>query len=282
MEIEINEKNKKIILDVLSNTIEIIQKIGDSEKKEQSDKKRLVLLDLIFRQYPNLNSVGLLFSQYFILKNYGNYLPIGLIMRCSLEDMLYAKYLLSFKNDPSIFENEIIVQSKNAISEYLEYIIEREPDYWMCSDDKKEEIKAKNIEDYNKFKIENPKFFDESGKIKNFRKLRKDIPNIRKYFDSDTIEKHGPCNMFKRIRSIELNFSYIYFEYKFYCLFEHYSFHTRKIMELNKYTLGHLALSIEFILRSLIDILEYLNVDSSYLKEIKETTKSLKQLLKHE
>jgi len=281
MEIEINEKNKQIILDTLSKPIEIIQKISDSEKK-QSDKKRLVILDLLFRQFPNLNSISLLLNQYFTLKNYGNTLPIGLIMRCCLEDMIFAKYLLTFKNNSVVFENEIIVQSKNAISEYLKYIIEQEPEYWMCSNKKKEEIKIKNIDRFNVFKIDYPQFFDESGEIKNFRKLRKDIPDIRKYFNSKTIDRHGPYNMFKRLKSVEFKFIYIYFEYKFYCLFEHYSFHTRKIMELNKYNFGHLALSFEFILRAIKDILEYLNVDNSYLTRIKETNKSLGELLKKE
>lgn len=282
MEIEINKKNKQIILDVISNTIDKIRKISISEHKEQSDTKRLVLLDLLYRQFPNLNSISLLLEQYFTLNNKGNTLPIGLIMRCSIEDMLFAKYLLTFKDNLSVFENEILVQSRNAIKQHLEYIIEKEPDYWICSDNKKEEIKLKNKGQYNAFKIDNPEFFNESGEIKNISALRKEIPDIRNYFNSESIKKQGPYYMFEKLKTIEFEFSYIYFEYKFYCLFEHYSFHTRKIMELNKYTFGHLAFSIEFILRAIVDILDYLNVDRSYLTEIIEIKKSLGELLKKE
>lgn len=282
MEIEINIKNRKIISDSLSKTIEIIQEIATSEAKKQPDIKKLVLLDLVFRQYPNLNSIDLLFNQYFSLNNTGNTLPIGLIMRCSLEDMIFAKYLLTFKDKPNIFENEILVQSKNAVKEYLEYVVLNEPEYWMCSDEKKEEVRLLNIESFNGFKKENPEFFDEFGKVKNFRKLRKDVPEIRQYFDSETIQRQGPCNMYKRLKVVDLQFSYIYFLYKFYCLYEHYSFHTRKILELNKFTFGYMALSTEFILRSLKDILEYARVDTKYVTKIRDINKSLAELLKIE
>lgn len=280
MEVEINEKNKTIIIDAISDSIEVIQEIGKSIDKEQSDTKRLVLLDLLFRQYPNLNSIGILFTQYFTLNNLGNTLPIGLIIRCSIEDMLYANYLLTFKNDPVVFENEIKVQSRNFISEYFEYLIENEPDHWKCSNEKREAVKSANLEIYNNFKKENPIFFDENGKIKNYRKLRRDVTNIHDYFDSQTIESQGPCSMFKRIKSVDIEFSYIYFEYKFFCLFEHYSLQTRKIMELNRFTFGHLSLSIEFILRAIANILDYLNIDPIYLSKIKKINNSLGGLIK--
>ena len=82
MEIEINKKNKEIILSTLSKTTEIIKKTSISQNNKLTDKKKLVLLDLLYRQFPNLNSIYLLFEQYFTMNNKGNTLPIGLIMRC--------------------------------------------------------------------------------------------------------------------------------------------------------------------------------------------------------
>lgn len=282
MEILINENNKKIIINAFSNTINVIRKVIESENKGHSDKKKLTLLDLLARLYPNLNSINLLFIQYFTLKNLGNSLPIGLIMRCCIEDMIFAKYLLTFKDNPDIFENEIIVQSKNSISEYAQFLFEKEPEYWKCSDEQKKELTLNNIAKYNAFKLENPMFFDELGKIKSIKKLRKDISNIQDYFDSKAIGNHGPSNMFKRIKSVELEFSYIYFEYRFYCLFEHYSFHTRKVIVFNEHAFGHLALSFEFILRGIKDILQYLNVDNEYLNKINEIKNSLGKIEKNE
>ena len=282
MEIEINTKNKQIILDVLYRAIDTIQKVSDSEQKKQSDKKRLVLFDLLYRQYPILNSIHILFEQYFTLNNMGNTLPIGLLMRCSLEDMLFAKYLLIYKDDSKMFENEILVQSRNTVKQYIEYLIKNRPDYWICSSDKKQEIKLKEEEDYNLFKIENPEFFNASGEIKSIKNLRKEIPNIGNYFNSGSINKQGPNCMHERLKSIDSSFSYIYFEYKFYCLFEHYSLRNRQVMELNEFTFGHLALSIELVLIAIVDILDYLNVNRDYLDEINEIKKSLGEVLKTE
>jgi hypothetical protein len=281
MEIEVSEKNRQILLDVLSESMSRIRKISISENKEQSDKKRLTLLDLLYRQFPVMNSISLLLEQYFDSGNYGNMLPIGLILRCSLEDMLFAKYLLTFKDNSIVFENEILVQSRNAIKQHLEYIVEKESDYWMCSDSEKEKIDLKNRRQYDDFKSDNPKFFNKSGKIKSINKLRNEIPNIQQYFNSNTINKQGPYFMFDRLKSVDFKFSYIYFQYKFYCLFEHYSFQTRRIMELNSFTFGHFAFSIEFILRAIIDILDYLNVDKTYKTEFISIKKSLGELLKN-
>lgn len=279
MEIEIDDKNRQVLLDVLFKTTGIIRKISDSGSNPKDDKKKLVLYDLLFRLYPNLNTISLLFEQYFTHKNYGNTVPMGLIMRCCLEDMIYAKYLLTFKDDPKVFENEIIVQSKNAVKEYLEYIIENEPDFWKCPDEKKAEIKTSRLEDYEVFKKANPQFFNENGKIKNFAQIRQAVPETSKYFDNITKTRQGPCNMYKRIKTVDFDFSYIYFIYKFYCLFEHYSFHTRDTMKLNNFTFGHIALGVEFILRAIINILEYLNIDKNIIIEVREINKTLGTLL---
>ena len=275
MLIEISEKNQAIVSRALSDTIDLVQEFAKSENKKQDDKKRLVLLDLIFRQYPNLNAVSILLENFFRLDNQGNNIPIGLILRCCLEDMMYAVYLITYQDDPEVLEREIMVQSKNAISEYIEYVIFREPEYWKCSPDRKQSIQEANKEIYETFKKDNPIFFDDTGKIKNFKKLRREIPNFRKYFNSENIDKQGPCSMYKRIKNVDLDFSYIYFEYKFYCLFEHYSFSTRKVLELNEFTFGHLALSIEFILRAMVRIMGYLNVDSKYPEKINAINKSM-------
>jgi hypothetical protein len=275
MLIEISKKNQAIVTNALSDTIDLIQEFAKSENKEQSDKKRLVLLDLIFRQYPNLNAISILLENYFKLNNQGNNIPIGLILRCGLEDMMYAIYLITFQDDPDVLEREIIVQSKNAISEYIEYVIFREPEYWKCSPEKKQSIQEANKRIYETFKKDNPVFFDDDGKLKNFRKLRREVPNYRNYFNSENIEKQGPCSMYKRLKTVDLDFSYIYFEYKFYCLFEHYSFSTRKILELNEFTFGHLAVSIEFILRSIVRIMVHLSVDSKFIEKINIINKSM-------
>jgi hypothetical protein len=275
MLIEISKKNQAIVTNALSDTIELIQEFAKSENKEQSDKKRLVLLDLIFRQYPNLNAISILLENYFKLNNQGNNIPIGLILRCGLEDMMYAIYLITFQDDPDVLEREIIVQSKNSISEYIEYVIFREPEYWKCSPEKKQSIQEANKGIYESFKKDNPVFFDDDGKLKNFRKLRREVPNYRNYFNSENIEKQGPCSMYKRLKTVDLDFSYIYFEYKFYCLFEHYSFSTRKVLELNEFTFGHLAVSIEFILRGIVRILGHLRVDSKFIEKINIINKSM-------
>jgi hypothetical protein len=275
MLIEVTKKNQVIVSNALADAIEVIQKFAASENKNQEDKKRLVLLDLIFRQYPNLNALSILLENYFALSNQGNNVPIGLILRCSLEDMMYAIYLITFQEDPDILENEITVQSKNAISEYIEYVIFREPEYWKCSIEQKKKTIESNKEVYENFKKENPIFFDETGSIKNFKKLRRDLPNIHKYFNSESISKHGPCSMYKRIKNVDLDFSYIYFEYKFYCLFEHYSFSTRKVLELNEFTFGHLTVSIEFIFRAMVRIMDYLKVDLKYPGSINSISKTM-------
>lgn len=281
MLIDFTKKNQEAVSNALSGSIDIIQEFAKTEKKNEEDKKRLVFLDLIFRQYPNLNSVSLLLENYYKLSNQGNNVTIGIIMRCCLEDMMYAIYLITFKDDTEVLENEITVQSKNAISQYIEYVIFKEPEYWKCSKEQKIAIRETNKETYEKFKKDNPIFFDETGKVKNFKKLRRDIPNIRKYFNAENINNHGPCSMYKRIKNFDLDFSYIYFEYKFYCLFEHYSFSTRRILELNEYTFGHLAVSIEFIFRAIVRIMAFLNVDSMYIDKLNYINKNMaEELLK--
>lgn len=282
MEIEITEKNTGILLDGLLKTIQEIKNLSASVNPKESEKKRLTMLDLLCRQFPNLNTIHLLLNQYFTERNLGNTLPIGLIMRCSLEDMMHARYLISFQDVPEIFENEIVVQSKNAISEYLQFIVENESEYWMLPEEEKEKFKTKAIEQYNLFKSENPIFFDEQGKVKPPKKLRRDIPNIRDFFDSSSIERQGPSTMFNRIKSVDLSFSYIYFEYKFYCLFEHYSFYTRNVTELNKFTFAQLALSFEFVLSGIIHIVEYLALDPKHMTEFKNIKLTLGDLLKEE
>jgi hypothetical protein len=281
MLLEFTKKHQETVSNALSDAIDLIQEFAKSENKNEEDKKRLVLLDLIFRQYPNLNSISLLLENFFKLSNQGNNVPIGIIMRCSLEDMMYGVYLITFQDDPEVLENEITVQSKNSISEYIEYVIFKEPEYWKCSNEQKLAIQETNKETYETFKKDNPIFFDETGKVKSFKKLRRDIPNIRKYFDSESICKQGPCSMYKRIKNVDLDFSYIYFEYKFYCLFEHYSFSTRRILELNEFTFGHLAVSIEFVFRGIVRIMTFLNVDSKYIDKLNSINKNMaEELLK--
>jgi len=282
MEIEISEKNTNIIFSVLSKTIEVLKNISVSITGKETDFKKLTLCDLLYRQFPNLNSINSLLTQYLTQKNLGNTLPIGLMIRCSLEDMMFARYLLSFMDVPDIFENEIIVQSKNSISEYLQYIVNNESEHWLLPEEEKEKFKSLTNTQYLTFKKNNSVFFDEQWNVKNFKELRIDIPNIENYFDSISILKHGPASMFTRIKTVDLSFSYIYFEYKFYCQFEHYSFHTRRIMELNGYTFAHLALSLEFVLRGIIYIIDYLSLDEKHISELIIIKKSLGDLLKKE
>jgi hypothetical protein len=279
MEIKVNKKNVDIVNSVLSNTNEIINKISHLQNIQQTDKKKLVLLDLLYRLYPNLNSISFLLNQYMELGNKGNVLPIGLIMRCCLEDMMFAKYLLSFQNNLGILENEISVQSKNFLSKYLKYFIENELEYWLCSPGKKAAAKVKNSQEYEKFKLDNKEFFDEQGKIRSINNLRKDVPGIKIYFNKESIKLNGPVQMYKQLKKSDFEFSYIYFEYKFYCLYEHYSFHTRKIMELNPFTFSHLTLSIEFVLSAMKDIFMFIEIDKSFVDGIIETKKQLGKLI---
>lgn len=167
MNIELNKTN----LGIINNSLNIVEKLlkdycVNIEKKE-FERLPLTFIDLIARYRVNLKSINYQLRLFMEDKESLSFLPIGLIMRCCLEDTIQAKYLLLFIDNPEIMKCEVNVISLNSIKSNLESYIREYPEYWKCSEEQKKKLKSELESSYQEYKKNNSIYFNERGKIKN-------------------------------------------------------------------------------------------------------------------
>ena len=280
-----NLENLNIITLVIDDMILVIKDLSSFENKKEQGTKRIVFIDLLYRSYANLKTIKYLLNNYLTDESGDVFLPIGLLMRCCLEDIIYANYLLSFKDYPEIIEKEIIVQSREFIKGYIQFKYDNAHEYWLCSE--KEKIDARCNEDamYNELKKFNPDYYTEC-EIRSIKNIRGKIPIISEVFDNkDYNTKISPSIHYKRLKEIESDeshsntkISYIYFLYKLFCQFEHYSKESREYIVMNDHTFAEFCYSIDFILISMIRIFDYLNANNDFKTKLNYAKQNLSGL----
>ncbi|MCF8373213.1 MAG: hypothetical protein K9H64_16460 [Bacteroidales bacterium] len=261
MNIEISENNFKLIRTSIQQILEIVKNISNEANRINTySVSQTVFYDYALRLFPNLSAVNRLLYDLFHNKAAGNYYSIGLLLRGSLEDIMTANYLLVFKSYDQLLENEINIYNKKSLSAYIQFRFKEEPDLWTCNEQKRSFMIDKWQEELRLLKLDFPYYFNESGKIRNTKDLRKDISDYNFFFNANWIGEDGPNLMYKVLKKNDGDFSYIYHLYKYYCLFEHYSFQMRRVMVFDDYAFGNLAMSVEMITLGLKRICDYLNI----------------------
>lgn len=283
MNIELSKTNLKI----LNNSINIVEKVLKdycvSIEKKEFEKLPLTFIDFIGRYRVNLKSINYQLKLFMEDDESLSFLPIGLIMRCCLEDTIQAKYLLLFIDHPEIMKQEINVISLNSIKSNFESYIKEYPDYWRCSEDQVKKFKSELESDYQAYKKNNSIYFNERGKLKKTYELRKGSANWEKFFEKERVKKGKSDNSavfwYNMIKKRNKEFSSVYLHYKYFCMFEHYTFASRNAFVWNPVGFNILAISLEFVYRMIRHILIFLEADRKYIDEVEDALKELHKIL---
>jgi hypothetical protein len=280
MEIQPNHENYKVLNEAISDLMELLKVVSDDFKDiEIKEKYRLSLFDISLRIFPNIKAIDSLLQEYFHRDFTGINLSIGLIMRCCLEDMLFGHYILTFREYPEMMDMEIDVKSLQLFKNFIHFIKEYEPEYFLCEEEKIEEIKKANDKTIESLKLKYPVFY-EDGQLAKVKTIRRRCDEQNLFFNRDTRNRASISDMYKRLKEFDFNFSYIYFVYKYYCLYEHYNYHSRFVIEMNPYSFGQLSLGFEFICRGLQKIVPFITESDKYDKSLIDIKNKLGKLIK--
>lgn len=282
--IELNSKNIAVACDSLDMLTNTINKYSKSIKGKEFNKNKLALIDLIMRNYPNLRAINSLLLDFRNGENTGNFLPVGLLMRCCLEDILQIVYLLIFVDDSDILECEINIKSAQAIGKNFEGYIKSAPEYWTCPQEEKEKLKEELHKQYFELKAKHSYLFNSTtAKTKKAKDFRRECANPLKYFNDGNgkiIENETVKFYFETLKKHDKEFSYIYLLYKHFCLFEHYSFITRNAPIPSNQLFLQLVISIEYVQRGVLRALVYLAAEEQFLEDIVASKSKLQTLIK--
>lgn len=282
MDIQFDNHNIKITIKALTKVDEIIERFACSlDTTNPKDKIYLTFLDLLLRQSTNFRIIKNLLIDYSENNQIGYVLPIGLIIRCCLEDAITIAYLFIFIENPHLLENEINISSIDSIKKGLLDQTFHAPKYWKCSKEEKERIQNIDKEQTLKFKKEHPEYFNiESLKLKKAYEIRKISPDWEKYFNPGELKNNSIIFKINKIEEAYNSFGNIYNLYKFFCLFEHYSYASRNILIFNEYTFTQLVVSIEYVIRSMLSTINLLNANQEFIEDLKSALKILQKVLK--
>jgi len=280
MEIKVTTDNYITLSKSINDLMDLLKGLSaDYKDKPISERYKLALFDISLRIFPNVKSIDTLLNEYFQNDYKGVNLSIGLIMRCCLEDMLYAHYLLTFSKHKSMMDTEVDVKSLQFFKSYIYFFRDYEPDYFLCDEDKIDEIRQANTKFVEELKKKFPIFYEEQvlAQVKTIRRRNQDQSL---YFNRETRNSASVKDMYLQVKERAFGFSYIYFVYKYYCLYEHYSFHARYVIELNPYSFGQLALGFEFICRGLQRIIPFITENDKYDGKFSEIKSNLSKMIK--
>lgn len=283
MNIELNKTNLKI----LNNSINIVEKVLKdycvSIEKKEFKKLPLTFIDFIGRYRANLKSINYQLKLFMEDDESLSFLPIGLVMRCSLEDTIQAKYLLLFIDYPEIMEQEVNVISLKSIESNLGSYIKKIPAYLKCSEEQKKNLQRKLESSYQEYKKNNSIYFNERGKLKKSYELRKESANWKMFFEKRRVKENQRDNSavfwYNMIKKKNKEFSSVYLYYQYFCMFEHYTYASRNAFVWNSVGFDILVVSIEFIYRMIRYILIFLGADRKYIDEVEDALKELHKIL---
>jgi hypothetical protein len=279
MEIQISTDNYKILSKSINDLLDLLKELSlDYKEKSIDEKNKLALFDITLRVFPNIKAIDTLLHEFFQNNYKGINLSIGLIMRCCLEDILFGYYLLTFKEHISMLDTEVDVKSLQFFKSYIHFLLDNESEYFLCDKYKVEEIRLANIEEIEKLKKKFP-FFYEENELAQIKIIRRNNQFHSLYFNRNTMNSANVKDMFLKVKENDFNFSYIYFVYKYYCLYEHYTYHARYVIELNPYSFGQLALGFEFICRGLQKIIPFITEVDKYNLKLVEIKSNLSKMI---
>lgn len=283
MNIELKTENLTIINNSIYIIEEALKRYYFSIEKKEFTKLPLTFVDLIGRYRVNLKAVNSQVQSFMESDESLSFLPIGLIMRCCLEDTIQAKYLLLFVDDPEIMEREVDVTSLHSIKSNLQSYIKEAPEYWKCSEDKKKELESELYSTYREYKENNSIYFNKRGDLKKSYELRKESANWEKFFEKERVKKGRQDNSvgfwYTMIKNKDKDFASIYMHYRYFCMFEHYTFASRNAFAWNSVGFNIFAVSMEFVYRIIRHILIFLEAENIYIEEIKNGLMELHKIL---
>lgn len=282
MNISFDKKNIQFTIEALGKIDATMKRYACSiDTTKPMNKADLTFLDLLLRQSTNLRVIKNLLIDYSQNKQIGYVLPIGLIIRCCLEDAITIAYLFIFIDNTHLLENEINISSIDSIKKGLLDQIFHAPKYWKCSKEEKERIQNIDKEQILKFKKEHPEYFDiESLEPKKTYEIRNISLDWEKYFNPGELKNNDIIFKINKIEEAYGSFGNIYNLYKFFCLFEHYSYASRNILIFNEYTFTQLVVSIEYVIRSMLSIIDLLNANQEFIEDLKTALKILQKIIK--
>ena len=283
MNIELKTENLTIINNSICIIEEALKRYCFSIEKKEFTKLPLTFVDLIGRYRVNLKSVNSQVQSFKENDESLSFLPIGLIMRCCLEDTIQAKYLLLFIDDPEIMEREIDVTSLHSIKSNLQSYIKEAPEYWKCPEDKKKELENELESAYREYKENNSNYYNKKGNLKKSYELRKESANWKKFFKKERVKKDRHDNSASfwhiMIKDKDKDFASIYMHYRYFCMFEHYTFASRNAFVWNPVGFNIFAVSIEFVYRIIHHILIFLEAEKIYIEEVEKGLIELHKIL---
>jgi hypothetical protein len=282
---EFDTQLEKVIqlLDELSIRTNEIGQHFHGKKGSEIKLVGFVYLDLLQRINSNLE--GLLV----LLKNLKTSpelkIPISLILRGCLADVLTGYYLNSFLADDETFSNEIMVLGLDYIN-YAGDMIHNEPLFTapkISEDELKETIKNKMksfaanndelIKSYNE---------DEDKWIKYKVKELRETSSL-KVFADDKERSFPPTDKFKfeRLKSfVELkDASYVYVLMRFFAQFQHYAYYNRNVLELDILENFKLIIqSLYYINHAVLDFSRIIKADKDLLDKVRSLLENYKDL----
>ena len=280
----IRDRNIDVVCASLNILIQGIKKYSTFVAGQEFEKTKLVFIDLILRMYPNIRAIHGLLIDYKEYKNTGNLLPAGLIVRCCLEDVLQMAYFLIFEENPEIMESEINISSSKSIGKNFRDYIKKIPEYWICPQSEKEQLTCELNKRYLELQKRCPFYFNPTTcNIKKTKEFRRECANVMKYFDNGIgkiLEGDNVKFIYELLERKDKEFSYVYMLYKYFCLFEHYTYFSRKAPSLNDSSFLQLILSLEYIQRGGIRSFLYLDVEKHFIDDIMRSKSVLQSLVK--
>lgn len=266
-------------IDTLSRTITEIGKTFSKKKSADIGGIRtFVLLDILSRINFNLEGLVQLYKQFIVQQDMR--VPINLLYRGCLADVLTGLYFLDFLSDEKSFINEIEVMNLDY-AKYSKFVIENEPKLIKTMPDEE-------IESYiNKMKIdyisENSLLFNSllDWKLKSPSALR--INSQNKFFKNKadrniSIKESTKYDTILNNNEIK-HLAPAYLLFRYFSQYQHYTFNGRGTLGIEpEVDIKYYYISIMLICETAYIMLKVIGVSDKFLLSLKSISEELVQM----
>lgn len=279
---EYNSENIQKQLDWIDSLSKTITEIGKTFNGKKSDDiggiRTLVLLDVLSRINFNLEGLVQLFKQFKVQQDMR--VPINMLFRGCLADVLTGLYFLHFYEDEDSFINEIEVMNLDYAN-YSKFVIENQPKLIKTLPD--EEIESYINKMKKEYINENHELFTNltDWKTKNPSVLR--LKSQNKFFNSKE-ERNSKITELSKYNTILSNneikhLAPTYLLYRYFSQYQHYTFKGRDTLGINpELEIRHYYISIMLINETAHMMLKVIGVQDESLLTLKSISEELVQM----
>lgn len=279
---EYNPENIQKQLDWIDTLSRTITEIGKTFDKKKSDEiggiRTFVLLDILSRLNFNLEGLVQLYKQFIVQQDMR--VPINMLYRGCLADVLTGLYFLNFLSDEKSFINEIEVMNLDY-AKYSKFVIENEPKLIKTMPD--EEIESYIHDMKKKYINENHELFVNltDWKPKNPSVLR--LQSQNKFFNSKK-ERNSNITELSKYNTILSNIEIkhlapAYLLFRYFSQYQHYTYNGRGTLGIDpELEIRHYYISIMLINETARMMLKVIGVHDKFLLPLKSISEELVQM----